>query len=167
MDRRRVVRWLRVSIAANMILAGAVVGLVASQLLGGPPLMMPPPDGGALQTVFTRVLDEVVEADNREEALAIVARHRRAFDETVRTVAGDGDWLADRRERMSQAFVDGDLTDAMVEEWRATLTQVGDARWRFISSVFLDLSQVLDRDERARLRDAMAARARQLRACVE
>ena len=166
-DRRRLIRWLRVSVAVNMVLAGAVIGLVVSRLVGGAPLPLPPPDGAALQSVFDQALEQVVAGDRLDQARAVVAGHRDRFDDAVRAVAGEGDWPSARREEMSQAFVDGALTDAMAAEWQAMLTQVGQARWRFISAVFLDLSRVLDRDERAGLRDAMAVRARQIRACVE
>ena len=163
-------RWLRLSVVMNMVLAGALIGLIFSALLGSAHLSLPPVrDGQMMERLLAQIIDETLDGDSRARALAVLQDRRAAFDADVARIIGgvDGaDWPEMSRERMAAAFVAGDLTDELVAQWQSTLSVVSGAQWRFISGVFLDLSRTLNQEERTRLRDAMADRASRLREAV-
>ena len=155
--RSNLARWLRLSVVLNLVLAGAFVGCLVAGLSGGTPafLLPPPMPGGHIQSLFQEVIEETLQGTKKDEALSVVARHTQRFEETLESTVGEAALKSFDRERMSRFFVEGEVTEELLERWLATRKAAGEAHLRLISGIFLDLSKLLDRGERERLAKAI------------
>ena len=155
--RTGLARWLRLSVVLNLVLAGAFAGCLVARLSGGTPAFLwpPPMPGGHIQSLFQQVIEETLQGTKKDEALSVVARHTQRFEETLGSTVGAAALRSFDRERMSRVFLEGEVTEELLERWLATRKAAGEAHLSLISGIFLDLSKLLDRGERERLSEAI------------
>ncbi len=163
----KLVRWLRLSVVVNLVLAGAVIGILASRLFlaPAPTFPVPPMQADMIRSLFQGVIDDTLQGDRNAEAIAVVDRHLQTFETTLGGTAVPGPFGALDANRMSRVFLEGNLTQELVDEWLQDRKAVGEAHLRLVSGIFLDLSALLDRPERETLMEAVRIRICQRWAC--
>ena len=94
---------------------------------------------------FRSVVDATLRGKGRSDALAALAHRQKAYDDALKATGGYAGG------QMATVFVEGGLTEDLVDRWAATQKAIFDAQLRFIGGVFVDLSGILDRADRERL----------------
>lgn len=165
--RSKLVRWLRISVILNLVLAGTVIGILASRLFlaAAPTFPVPPMPADMIRSLFQGVIDDTLQGDRNAEALSVVDRHLQTFADTFGEAPGQGPAVAFDANRMSQIFLEGDLSQELVDAWLEERKAIGEAHLRLVSGIFLDLSNLLDRGERETLLAAVRSRICQRWAC--
>ncbi len=148
-------RWLIGSLALNVLLVGIGGGFLFGALLRPQPLTpMPPPPG--VQRDLVAAVDAGLTGEARERAREVVKRN----------MLPPPPMPMPRAEDLLGRFVDGevpktpDFLDPAMEARRKK-----DAEG--VRKTFAELADVLDRDQRQALADALAARIGEVRACID
>ena len=155
------------SVILNLVLAGTVIGILAGRLFlaAAPTFPVPPMPADMIRSLFQSVIDDTLQGERNTEALLVVDRHLETFEDTLGEAGGPGTPGALDANRMSQIFLEGDLSQGLVEAWLMERKAIGEAHLRLVSGIFLDLSNLLDRDERQTLLAAVRSRICQRWAC--
>ncbi|MBK1665061.1 hypothetical protein CKO38_02255 [Rhodospirillum rubrum] len=149
-------RWFTVSIAANLVLGGILLGLLMSS--GGlPPFQASPPLAPAdrVGALMRKVIVDEFDGPTRRNALEVIDRRALDMKDAVAEIAEDDLMATPGRDKVSRLFIEGTLDQRAAEDWIATRQTIGGAQLRFISGVFLDLTHTLDQPARRRLIDAL------------
>lgn len=163
----KLIRWLRLSVILNLILVGTIIGILTSRLfLEDPPTFpVPPMPADMIRSLFQGVIDDTLDGERNAEAVAVVDRHLETFETALGSLDIGGPAGALDAQRMSRDFLEGDLSQDLVDAWLVERKAIGEAHLRLVSGIFLDLSVLLDRDEREGLLDAVRTRICQRWAC--
>ncbi|ABC23339.1 hypothetical protein [Rhodospirillum rubrum] len=150
-------RWFTVSIAANLVLGGILLGLLMSDGIlhyRAPP---PPPLGRAdmISALMRKVIVDEFDEPTRRDALEVIDQRALDMKDAVAEIGEDDLMATPGRDKVSRQFIEGTLDQRAVEDWIATRQTIGGAQLRFISGVFLDLTSTLDQPARRRLIDAL------------
>ncbi|MCF8480699.1 MAG: hypothetical protein K9H25_09725 [Rhodospirillum sp.] len=150
------VHALKLSIAANILLMGMLIGLsiVVLTRRSGPPFGPPPPVlmvDSFMRDLITKTLPKEKQAD------ALVALNRRAAElsERIGKSGMDKGPESPRDGPLAKAFLAGAMDQAFVDGWVVQHEADQQARTQFLGEVFLDLSGILNAEERESFIDAL------------
>jgi hypothetical protein len=138
---------LKISIAANLILVGMVIGLFTVLMLGRPFGFGPPPVM-VVEQFMRGVVVKSLPKEKRDLALAALDRRAKTLSETIDSLGLPPGPESPREGPMAKAFLQGTMDQTFVDDWVKVHEAGQQARSAFLGGFFLDLSRILDAPER-------------------
>ncbi len=152
-------RWLKASIALNILLLGAIGGFLVIFAGSGFHLRPPPPaPPRAIVQFFEDLAEQGFEGDAKARILKVLGHHSDEMMAEMDRHGAVGKLDSPGEDRLTDMFKAGAFDDAALKEWVELRQTLDRARLTFIIGLFKDLAATLSDSERAHFVDTMKDR---------